>query len=159
MLRLVQRAHSASTATGMERRTQIRLCTVAQPNGPKKPPQRLRAKAVLTAWRFMTVGGCRAALSIRTMNTVVAVVVYSASSAAVDRQYILGVNPDAFIASICVVGSLIEILIVTRLLAFAHFNSSRIRYDVPTTIFHHPSHVLPHISMKTRTVKAPGSVF
>jgi hypothetical protein len=85
---------------------------------------------------------------------------YSVSYAAGDRQYILGVSPDAFIASICAVGSLMKTLIVAlRLLAFAPFNRSRFRYDVPTTIFHQSSHVLPRISMNTHTVNDPGSVF
>ncbi len=92
----------------------------------------------------------------------VAAVAYSLSYAAVDRQYFLCVSPDAFIASICAVGSLIKMLIVALLLlAFAPFDRSRFRYDVPVpaTLFHHPSHALPRISTKTRTANAPGSVF
>jgi hypothetical protein len=130
LLRLVQRAHSASLATGMERRTRTRLCTVAQPNVPKKLRLRLHARAVLTAWQCMTVATCRAVLSIRTMN-MVAVVACSVSYAAGDgcwAIYFSASTLDAFIASICAADLLIKILIIVTL-AFAPFNHLRFRYD------------------------------
>ena len=75
-----------------------------------------------------------------------------------DGQYILCVYPDAYIASICATGSFDQDTDCDVSLLHP-LTISRFRYDCPTTIFHHPSHVLPRISMKIRTVNDPGSVF